>query len=360
MSRLANSVWTAVMVAGGVISAGAIRAADRPVAAILAELDSLKTPAPDQKRMAADPAYRKEHFSKLREANQKRAKLTLELYKAAPKHERIPTLMQERWRSWRTTDAKSAATLFKEVDEVVAATGNADLKIEAAYLRARFKLSERRLNVPPDLEPLKEFFKVAPAGDYRGVRMLASLVAQADEKTKSALEDRIIREFPETQFARTLVGARREREAIGKPLELEFNDAIGGTPVSVKNLKGKVVVIDFWATWCGPCVAEMPRMKTLYNKYHGQGVEFIGVSLDETREEGGLDKLKKFVQEQEIAWPQYYQGNGWNSEFSTSWGIDAIPAVFIIDTDGKLFSVKARDKLDEMIPMLLEKKKSLN
>jgi thiol-disulfide isomerase/thioredoxin len=360
MSRLANSGWKAVMVAGAVISAGAIQAGDRPVAAIVAELDSLKTPAPDQKKMSSDPAYRKEHFSKLREANQKRATLTLELYKAAPKHERVPALMQERWRSWRATDAESAARLFKEVDEVVAATGNGDLKIEGAYLRARFQLYESRQNGSPDLAAIKEFFKVAPANDYRGGRMLATLVSQADEKTKGALEDRIIKEFPETQFAKTLVGARRESEAIGKPFELKFTDAIGGKPVSIKNLKGKVVVIDFWATWCGPCVAEMPGMKTLYTQYRGQGVEFIGVSLDETREEGGLDKLKKFVEEQEIAWPQYYQGKGWNSEFSTSWGIDAIPAVFIIDTEGKLFSVKARGKLEEMIPMLLEKKKSLN
>ena len=360
MSRLTNSGWAAVMVAGALICAGAIQTADRPVAAILAELDSLKTPAPDQKRMIKDQAYRKEHFNKVREANQKRAKLTLELYKVAPKHERIPALMQQRWQSLRTTDAASAAKLFKEVDDVVAATGNADLKIEGAYLRAQFKLYESRLNGSQDLAALQEFFKVAPADDYRGGRMLATLVALADEKTKGAVEDRIIKEFPETQYARILVGARREREAIGKAFELEFTEAIRGKNVSIKSLKGKVVVIDFWATWCGPCVAEMPKMKTLYSKYRGQGVEFIGVSLDETKEEGGLDKLKKFVEEQEIAWPQYYQGKGWNSEFSTSWGIDAIPAVFIIDTDGKLFSVKARGKLEEMIPILLEKKKSLN
>ncbi len=124
----------------------------------------------------------------------------------------------------------------------------------------------------------------------------------------------------------------------------------------MKNLKGKVVVIDFWATWCGPCLAEIPHMKELYTKYRGQGVEFIGVSLDQPKDKGGLDNLRKYVKDNGIEWPQYYQGNYWDSEFSKGLGITAIPRVFVVDQNGKLYSVSARGKLDTMIPELLKKK----
>lgn len=94
-------------------------------------------------------------------------------------------------------------------------------------------------------------------------------------------------------------------------------------------------------------------MKELYAKYQPQGVEFIGVSLDAPVEKGGLDKLKAFVADNEIPWVQYYQGNGWESEFSSSWGVNSIPALFVIDQKGNLHHPRARGKLEEILPELL-------
>lgn len=96
-------------------------------------------------------------------------------------------------------------------------------------------------------------------------------------------------------------------------------------------------------------------MKRLYAELKPQGVEFIGISLDKSEAEGGLTSLKDFVAKNDIQWPQYYQGNYWDSEFSASWGINSIPAVFVVDQQGNLYSTDARGKLDKLVPELLKK-----
>ena len=161
---------------------------------------------------------------------------------------------------------------------------------------------------------------------------------------------------PKASAPKSARGLLSRLEAVGKPFDLTFNDAISGTEISMQKLRGKIVVVDFWATWCGPCVAEMPRMKELYAKYHGKGVEFIGVSLDYSAAEGGLDRLKAFVAKNEIPWPQYYQGHGWESDFSRGLGIDSIPTMFLVDQQGKLFSLDARARLETLIIELMNRK----
>jgi uncharacterized protein (TIGR03067 family) len=328
--------------------------ADRSAEQILKAIDSLKMSAFDLKRME-DQAYVREYQANHLGTAEKRAELIHDLYKAAPNHERIPTLMVERWRRIPPESPKAEAQ-NEEIDAVLAHSKDQYIKLEGTYIKAREKLFKDRLGGSPDLSCIEEFLKLGPEDDSRGRSLLYSAARiTRDEKKKAALEDRILREFPDARVAGVVQQDRHQRESVGKPFDLEFIDAISGSKVSMKKLMGKVVVVDFWATWCGPCVAEIPRMKDLYAKYRDQGVEFIGVSLDEPRERGGLDSLKKFVRDREIAWPQYYQGNGWESDFSKSWGISTIPTVFVVDPDGSLYSVEGRGKLEIMIIELLKK-----
>ena len=108
------------------------------------------------------------------------------------------------------------------------------------------------------------------------------------------------------------------------------------------------MLIDFWATWCGPCIAELPNVKKTYAKYHEKGFEIVGVSLDQSK-----DKLTEFVKENDMPWPQHFDGLGWKNEFAVMYGIQGIPAMWLVDKDGNLVDMKARSGLDAKVEKLL-------
>jgi thiol-disulfide isomerase/thioredoxin len=315
-------------------------------------------PAYDPSRRS-EPGYIEQLQKQFLEIGAKRDALILELFRADPNHEGLAALMSEHWRRMPPA-GPNERMLNQEIADVLARTRNEKLKAEAHFARAQAGLYKSQQTGVLDLSGVDEFVKLYPKdprADY--LLYMATFVAR-DEKAKQALEDRILENYPKSRSAESILGTRRQRAAIGKPFDLEFTDAISGSAVSMKNLKRKVVIIDFWATWCGPCIAQMPHMKQLYARYHDQGLEIIGVSLDVSKEEGGLDNLKQFVKTNGLAWPQFYQGKFWDGDFSRSWGISAIPAVFVVDTDGNLAAIlggdKIKDQLDQVVPQLLKKK----
>ncbi|MEL7238295.1 MAG: TlpA disulfide reductase family protein, partial [Planctomycetota bacterium] len=199
----------------------------------------------------------------------------------------------------------------------------------------------------------KAFVTAHPA-DERAAALLAELSMMTEGDESKQYVSMLLEHHPDHPSAAQAKQQMELADKIGQPFELSFTDVISGDEISVQDdLRGKVVVIDFWATWCGPCIAEMPKMKKLYAEYKDKGVEFIGVSLDDAN---AKDKLVEMIKEDDLSWKHYFQGNGWASEFSQSWGISGIPTLFIIDADGKLVSMQARGQLETMIPELLEKR----
>ena len=134
----------------------------------------------------------------------------------------------------------------------------------------------------------------------------------------------------------------------------DFSAAVDldGKPISLADYRGKVVLLDFWAVWCGPCLGEIPRIKAVYEKYHDQGFDVIGVSLDEDEA-----ALRAYIKENEMPWRQVFDGQKWSGHLVEQYGVRGIPAPFLIDREGKVISVKARGSLlDELVEAEIEGK----
>ncbi len=219
--------------------------------------------------------------------------------------------------------------------EVVQASRAKSTEGKAAMLE-EFEKGARALakEFPKRAEPFAMLLEVAENSEPEKARkLLAEIIQISTGEVKEAAE-----------------GLFKKLEAVGKPLALKFK-ATDGRQVDLSKMQGKVVLVDFWATWCVPCVAELPNVKAAYEKFHGKGFEIVGISLDKD-----LEKLKKFTEEKKMAWAQYCDGKGWEGKYAAEFGITGIPTMWLVDKKGNLRHLEARDGLAEKVEKLLAEK----
>jgi thiol-disulfide isomerase/thioredoxin len=158
--------------------------------------------------------------------------------------------------------------------------------------------------------------------------------------------------------------ARMDRLAsIGKPAPALKGTDVDGAKVDLASHKGKVVLVEFWATWCPPCVASIPHLNSLVEKYGDRGFEIVGVNVDAMHEDvkdvaKALPVVRRFLLKHSVRWTNVRTTEG-AEDIATAWGVEEIPANFLIGRDGKLVAVELTDAdLEKAVARALGESKS--
>ena len=147
-----------------------------------------------------------------------------------------------------------------------------------------------------------------------------------------------------------VVAAASRLEGISRRLNLPGNKIevrgvlLGGTPLDWSSYRGKVVLVDFWATWCGPCRAEVPNLLKLYDAYHEKGFDILGISLDTQPEQA-----EQYIEQENIPWATLFSKDesqrGWEHPMAVHYGISGIPRAILVDRDGTVIHMNARGNI---------------
>ena len=173
-----------------------------------------------------------------------------------------------------------------------------------------------------------------------GSKQITAKYAMLGDKAKATVYGKIIKPWSD-KISHIIVG--------GTAPDLTMNTP-DGKPLSIHGVKAKVKIIDFWASWCGPCRAENPNVKKIYAKYHDKGLEIISISLD-----AKVEPWKAAIEKDQLPWLHISDLKGWNSVVTDVYEIHAIPQLFVLDADNKIIAEGLRgEELEQFIAGLFK------
>ena len=182
------------------------------------------------------------------------------------------------------------------------------------------------------------------------------LLSQLQDDKYNAVVERIAKKlteaYPNSEAVRnfniTLEQKKRLYEGMPAP-EFSLLTADGKSKLGPSDFRGKVLVIDFWASWCGPCRAENPNVKKVYEKYKSKGLEIIGVSLDVK-----VDAWRKAIETDGLPWLHMSDLKGWNSIVTDVYQIHGIPMLFVLDENNRIVGEGLRgEELEKCVQKVL-------
>jgi peroxiredoxin len=209
------------------------------------------------------------------------------------------------------------------------------------------------------LEALAKFVEQYRTAEDAPEAMLQIAVAEEfSGKSKEAVEwyQRLAQEKTGTPSSEKAQGALRRLDMKGKPFVLT-GAGLGGGSIDTRQLRGKVVLVFYWATWCQPCQADLPALRALYQQYKARGFEIVGVCLDIPygNQKEQVAQLQKYLADNKATWPQIFEPGGLDSKPAVNYGVFSLPTMFLVDERGNVISRNSSlQELKTVLPQLFK------